>query len=314
MRKRTDCSLGVYAFRVIPPDEGEPQMTAPQNGALTADIVAGTADSRPPLVLLHGLTFDRAMWRPALTELSVIDPGRQILAPDLPGHGESPPWPEYDIQSVADAVHATVTSARLGPPVVVGHSLAAWVAMDYAARYPARGVVNVDTWLQMEQTIALAKSLAGEIRGDGFATAWRLFEDSMHIEALPERARRLLRPVSAVRQEVVAGYWRMPFDWPMERLTAFFDGTIAKLRANQVSYLFVAGHEVETGYLRWLGGQLPQASVQVLPDSGHFPHLAHPMRFAECLADTAWWAGPARRDGAVQQGAAQQGAAREGAA
>ena len=37
---------------------------------LAADI-AGHADRRPPLVFLHGLTFDRTMWRPALIELQL---------------------------------------------------------------------------------------------------------------------------------------------------------------------------------------------------------------------------------------------------
>jgi pimeloyl-ACP methyl ester carboxylesterase len=27
----------------------------------------------------------------------------------------------------------------------------------------------------------------------------------------------------------------------------------------------------------------------VLPGSGHFPHLAHPDRFAQCLARTGGW-------------------------
>jgi pimeloyl-ACP methyl ester carboxylesterase len=274
-------------------------MTASEAGALNADIVEGTPDGRPPLVLLHGLTFDRAMWRPALAELSRIDPGRQSLALDLPGHGDSPPWPDYDIESVADAVHATVRSTRLDPPVLVGHSLSALVAMDYAARYPARGVVNVDAWLDIEPTIAMVKSLAVEIRGGGFAKAWQLFEDSMHTETLPERTRRLLRPVSDVRQEVVAGYWREAMDRPAPEFSARVASIIAKLRANQVSYLFVAGHPVEIEYLDWLSQRLPEAAVQVLLDSGHFPQLAHPKRFAECLAATARWAAPARRDGAA---------------
>jgi pimeloyl-ACP methyl ester carboxylesterase len=275
-------------------------MTAPEANALKTGVAAGTPDGRPPLVLLHGLTFDSAMWRPALAELSRIDPERQVLTLDLPGHGGSAAWPRYDIQNVADAVNAAVTSAGLCPPVVVGHSMAALIAMDYAARYPVRGVVNVDTWLRQEQPMALVKSLAGEIRGGGFATAWRLFEDSMHIELLPDSARRLLRPASAVRQDVVAGYWRMVFDWPAERLAAFFDAIIAKLRANQVSYLFVAGHQVEPEYLDWLGERLPQAAVEVLQDSGHFPQLAHPARFAACLASTAQWpTAPARQDSAA---------------
>lgn len=274
-------------------------MTSPGAVGLRADVAEGTPDGRPPLVLLHGLTFDRAMWRLALAELSRIDPGRQILVPDLPGHGDSPPWPHYDIESVADAVHAIVRWTRLDPPVLVGHSLGALIAMDYAARYPACGVVNVDQWLDVEQAIALIQSLAGEIRGGGFAAAWQLFEESMHIEALPGRARRLLRPPSDVRQEVVAGYWREEMDRPAAASAASVDATITALRANQVSYLFVAGHPVDIDYLTWFSRRLPQAFVQVLPDSGHFPQLAHPKRFAECLAATARWAAPARRDGAA---------------
>ena len=49
----------------------------------------GSDDGRPPVVLLHGLTFDRSMWRPALDELAGLDPRRRVLALDLPGHGES---------------------------------------------------------------------------------------------------------------------------------------------------------------------------------------------------------------------------------
>ena len=56
----------------------------------------GNSDDRAPLVLLHGLTFDRSMWRPSLAELHSIDPGRRVLALDLPGHGASPGWPSGD--------------------------------------------------------------------------------------------------------------------------------------------------------------------------------------------------------------------------
>ena len=47
---------------------------------LVADDV-GHADDRTPLVLLHGTTFDRRMWRPALIELETIDPGRRARSP-----------------------------------------------------------------------------------------------------------------------------------------------------------------------------------------------------------------------------------------
>jgi 2-polyprenyl-6-methoxyphenol hydroxylase-like FAD-dependent oxidoreductase len=51
----------------------------------------------------------------------------------------------------------------------------------------------------------------------------------------------------------------------------------------------LAGHEVEPDYQAWLDRVLPQVAFMVWPGSGHFPHLAHPRRFAECLAATARW-------------------------
>lgn len=127
---------------------------------LAGILDGGGDDGRAPLVLLHGLTFDRGMWRPALDELRRVDPGRQVLALDLPGHGGSPAWPDYDIGSVAAAVREAVTAAGLRDPVVVGHSMAAMIATVYAARYPTRGIVNVDGWLQMEPYLALVKPMA----------------------------------------------------------------------------------------------------------------------------------------------------------
>jgi pimeloyl-ACP methyl ester carboxylesterase len=103
----------------------------------------GHPDDRAPLVLLHGLTFDRSLWRPSLAELSRIDPGRRVLALDLPGHGASPGWPSYDVQSLAHGVHRAVDKAGLQSPVVVGHPRGV-IATAYAAQYPTRGIINVD--------------------------------------------------------------------------------------------------------------------------------------------------------------------------
>ena len=122
-------------------------MTAPADRTIVADIVEGTPDGRPPLVLLHGPASDRSTWGLALAELCRIDPGRQVLSLDLPGHGGSAPWPHYDTDSVTDAVHAAVAWTRLRPPVVVGHATGALIAMHYAVRHPVLGVVNVDQWL-----------------------------------------------------------------------------------------------------------------------------------------------------------------------
>jgi pimeloyl-ACP methyl ester carboxylesterase len=71
--------------------------------------------------------------------------------------------------------------------------------------------------------------------------------------------------------------------------TADVEAALAKLRANGTSYLFIAGHKIEPGYRDWLNNQLPQATAEVWPGSGHLPHPVHPARFADRLAATARW-------------------------
>jgi pimeloyl-ACP methyl ester carboxylesterase len=163
----------------------------------------GESDARAPLVLLHGLTFDRSLWRPALAELRRIDPGRRVLALDLPGHGESPDWSSYDIESVAHGVYRAVEEAQVQAPVIVGHSIAAVIATVYAARHPTRGIVNVDQSLQVAPFARLVQSLADKLRGPAFPAVWQMFAASMHIELLPESAQRLVRASGHPRQDFV---------------------------------------------------------------------------------------------------------------
>ena len=249
----------------------------------------GESDARAPLVLLHGLTFDRSLWRPALAELRRIDPGRRALALDLPGHGESPDWSSYDVESVAHGVYRAVEEAQVQAPVIVGHSIAAVIATVYAARHPTRGIVNVDQSLQVAPFARLVQSLADKLRGPAFPAVWQMFAASMHIELLPESAQRLVRASGHPRQDLVLGYWRGILERPVDELVDLATRGLASLRAAGVPYLVVAGADLDPDYERWLSEMLPQATVTVWPGSGHFPHLAHPDRFAECLAATARW-------------------------
>lgn len=243
----------------------------------------GDSDELAPLVLLHGLTFDRGLWLPVLNELQGIDPGRRVLVLDLPGHGDSSPWPSYATSSVAEAVHRAVVEAQLPSPVIVGHSISAVIATMYAASYPTRGVVNVDQSLQVAPFASLLKSLTDQLRGPAFASVWAMFAASMHIELLPGSAQRLVRASSQPRQDLVLDYWREVLDHPVEDLVAKAEAGLQAVRAARVPYLVVAGSELEPGYAGWLAEMLPESQVTVWPGSGHFPHLAHPGLFAAAL-------------------------------
>jgi len=88
------------------------------------------------LVLLHGLGATGDVWdgwRPLLAERW---PGRW-LAPDLPGHGDSPPLAAYTFDGFAAAVAGIVQPSDRA--VVLGHSLGGVVGLALASgRFPVR--------------------------------------------------------------------------------------------------------------------------------------------------------------------------------
>ena len=98
------------------------------------------------------------------------------------------------------------------------------------------------------------------------------------------------------RQDLVLAYWR-ELDRPVNELADLAAATLEAVRGAGCRTV-VAGADLEPEYEKWLSEMLPQAAVTVWPASGHFPHLAHPRRFAECLAATAHH--PARHRGSAQ--------------
>ncbi|WP_426997474.1 alpha/beta fold hydrolase [Pseudarthrobacter sp. N5] len=212
---------------------------------------------------------------------------RDWLALDLPGHGASDTAPDYDLPAVAALIHQALEGAGLSEPVMVGHSLAAVLVTFYATIFPVSGVVNVDQSLRTEGFTQMVAPMAARLRSPDFATMWPMFRGSMHTELLSHEAQDLLDASSTPTQELVTGYWKDVLDRPADELTAYTDQMCAALRQKAVPYLSVMGAEPEAGYADWLADAIPQARMEILPGSGHFPHLKHPERFARILADTA---------------------------
>ena len=65
----------------------------------------------------------------------------------------------------------------------------------------------------------------------------------------------------------------------------------AAIRTSGVPYVAVVGENPSSEDVAWLRENLPGARTVVWPNSGHFPHIAHPRRFAELLAETGTWVG-----------------------
>ena len=97
-----------------------------------------------PVVLLHGLLFDRTMWWPVAAELATAC---TVVAPDLPGHGQSPPRTDYRPERIARDLAMLVDNLGLHrAPVIVGHATATHHVLTFDE--PPENVTGVDEVIQ----------------------------------------------------------------------------------------------------------------------------------------------------------------------
>ena len=190
---------------------------------------------------------------------------------------------------VLSLIHGAVTEAGLDAPVMVGHSMSGGLGSMYAARFPTRGVVNVDAVPDLVPFVRLLQSVKGQILGDGFAGVWATMEQGFRLDLLSPSARAVVARTSSPRQDLVVSYWDELLSRTPDEFAAQVSSGIEAVAQAGVPYLLVLGSEPPPEVARWLHGLLPQIEIEVWPDTGHFPHLAYPGRFAQRLAATAGW-------------------------
>lgn len=144
------------------------------------------------LLCIHGAGFTGAVFDPMRAAFP------NLVAPELPGHGDSAAARDASVESFADAVVAQ--AARTGDDVVLcGHSLGGVIALEIALRRPA--------WLRAcvilggGSHLAVAPAILEGLERDFEATVSRL-ASYMWAERTPERlayVERSMRSVGAAQ-------------------------------------------------------------------------------------------------------------------
>jgi pimeloyl-ACP methyl ester carboxylesterase len=250
----------------------------------------GVDDHRAPLVLLHGLTFDRRTWQPVLDELFRVDPGRRVLVLDLPGHGESPSQLPHTTEHILALVHGAAGAAGLEAPVLVGHSMSGGFVTVYGAMFPSRGVVNVDALpTDVEMSARGLKQLEPRIRGAGFDAVWAELTAGFQLHTLPAGMRGVVESTCAPRQEIAISYWSELLEQPAEAVPQMLAEVSAALAAKGLPYVLVTGSTPSPALAQFFATSGMTARIEVWDGTGHFPHLARVKDFAALLSETGSW-------------------------
>ncbi|MDO8363807.1 MAG: alpha/beta hydrolase [Actinomycetota bacterium] len=246
---------------------------------LLAHELVGRSDA-PALVLIHGITDSRHVWHPLLHPLVA---SHQVLTVDLRGHGESDICDPYDPLSYAGDVVETAAALGLTNPLVVGHSLGGIVASAYAASAPCRAVVNIDQPLRLSGFKQGLAQLEPMLKGDdeSFQQALDLLFGTLE-GPLPVAEQQRLRRQRHAERDVVLGTWAAVFDSTEDELDAMATQLAGAIT---VPYLSLHGTDPGADYAPWLQALVPTATVEVWPETGHYPHLVDPVRFLARLAE-----------------------------
>lgn len=254
--------------------------------------------SGPALLLLHGLGCDHTTWEPVIDDLAKRF---TVIAPDLLGHGLSAkPRADYSVGGYANGVRDLLTVLGIDRVTVVGHSFGGGVAMQFAYQFPERTerlVLVASGGLGPEVTPAIrAITTPGFHQAMGVATLPGVRHAGLAglraASRLPLTATRDLDEVADIydsfkdpaARHAIRHVVRAVVDWRGQIVTMADRAYLTQAMPMCVVWgrddrVIPVSHAANAAALA------PQARVEVIPNSGHFPHKDHPQRFTKIVTD-----------------------------
>jgi pimeloyl-[acyl-carrier protein] methyl ester esterase len=262
---------------------------------VTAPLSLTDLGAGRPLVFLHGWSVDRSFFdsqRPLALE------GFRVMAPDLPGHGETPVGAgPTTMAGLADAVADLLRRSAPGRTVLVGWSMGATVALDLIARHGAQGIAglvivdmtpkvpNAPDWpfgLSNGQTLAEALH-AAERMGSAWDRYAPRIAQAMFAPGRPCGSQLVARATERIARRdgvVMARIWRSLVEADHR----------ATIRSLPVPVLAIAGAESQLyrpDVVGWIAGHAPDGRSSLVPGAGHAPHIERPDTFNALVASFA---------------------------
>ena len=232
-------------------------------------VIGGKADGEV-IVLLAGFPESWFAWRKMIPLLA---PNFRIIAPDLPGQGDSDrPQGGYDTQTLAAAIHGLLQRLGVDRCCMAAHDVGAWVAYPYAALFGS----------EVRRLVLMDAGIPGITLPDALPTdparAWRTWHFAFH--ALPD-----------LPELLIGGRERAYLDWFLRRKTAnpdaFSDADIGEylrvftkdggLRAG-LAYYRAAALSAQQNRDLAARGKLAMPVLALGADQGSIADMAGPLR------------------------------------
>lgn len=228
-----------------------------------------------PIVLIHGVGMRQQVWAPQVRDLAR---DFEVITYDMLGHGQSEVPPEgVQLSSYSEQLRGLLDHLGIGRAHVVGHSMGALVALEFALNCPQRclriAALNAVFCRTPEQSAAVIQR-AGSLATAGIlagldATLERWFDHACE-ETLQQISLQIREFLCSVNLD---GYRRT-----YELFASSDRAHLTRLKSLLVPALFMTGqHDANSqpGMSRAMAELAPTASLEILADARHMMTLTH---------------------------------------
>lgn len=241
------------------------------------------AGSGMPLLLLHGFPHDRSLWA---AQLAAPPRGARMLAPDLPGFGESASAEVPSLEHWADWVASVLDALGIDRAVVGGLSMGGYLAFAFWRRHPQRvaGLVLADTRAGADSLDGQEKRVAmqAQVLKEGpAAIAAAMLPGMVGKTTRAERPRAVEYLDAMMRRASVAAIHDA-----LEAMRTRRDST-PTLPTITVPTLVICGDEdalTPVKESQAMHAAIPDAQLAVIPGAGHASCVEHPAAFNAVLS------------------------------
>ena len=256
---------------------------------MAVKVAMDAMGSGEPLVLLHGLGASRRLWHRAMPLLSR---DRLVVAPDLPGFGDSAPaGPGFEFEAVIEALAGPLRDRAATPFDLLGTSLGGAVALRFAVAHP-----------ELVRRLVLAAPAGFSPRSGPVAfTAGRLADPALAVRRIvgapvassPSARRVLLWGAVAEPQRLPPADARLILE-SSARATRLGPALEAVLRTDLRPMLgrleppvgVIWGERdrvVPISNFDFIRALRPEVVVETIPEAAHIPQLERPDAFVAAM-------------------------------
>ena len=262
-------------------DEAEPSSTgAVEKSVPSADglpiAYRAQGEGSPALVFVHGWSCDKGYWKPQMEHFSK---NHRVVAIDLGGHGESGQGRDaWTIEAFGADVRAVVNDQKLGPMILIGHSMGGSVIIS-AARGLSPDVlalVGADTFQDFvnkwpeEEKQKLGEALKADFKKTADAFVRSMFPKT----ADPALVDRIAADMAAAPPQVAIGAMEDLFGYDIQAALKGLRVPIYCINAD----LWPTNVEGNRQYAA-------SFELSLMPGVGHFVMLEDPARFNRLLEE-----------------------------